>query len=50
MICVMLLQDSCVPGCVFIWTVENNSNQQYFVSLTFTFSSGNGVQGYSQGY
>lgn len=37
-----MLKDSCIPGGVFIWTVENNSNQQYYVSLTFTFSSGNG--------
>lgn len=46
---VVLLQDSCVPGGVFIWSVENNSNQHYSVSLTFTFASGNGVPTYTTG-
>ncbi|VVC26259.1 Hypothetical protein CINCED_3A006003 [Cinara cedri] len=40
-------KDSSIPGGVFIWTVENNSSEQYFVSLTFTFASGNGVSSYN---
>lgn len=44
-----MLKDSCIPGGVFIWTVENNSNQEYYVSLTFTFASGNGFSTYSTG-
>ncbi|KAF0760009.1 non-lysosomal glucosylceramidase, partial [Aphis craccivora] len=40
-------KDSCIPGGVFIWTVENNSNEQYSVSLTFTFASGNGISAYN---
>ncbi|XP_050440390.1 non-lysosomal glucosylceramidase isoform X2 [Adelges cooleyi] len=40
-------KDSCVPGGVFIWTVENNSNSQYNISITFTFASGNGVSSYN---
>lgn len=44
-----MLKDSCIPGGVFIWTVENNSNQEYYVSLTFTFASGNGLSTNSSG-
>lgn len=35
-------KDSCVPGCVFVWDVENSSSQVYKVSLTFTFQNGRG--------
>lgn len=44
-----MLKDSCIPGGVFIWTVENNSNEQYYVSLTFSFASGNGLSTHSTG-
>lgn len=44
-----MLKDSSIPGGVLIWTVENNSNQEYYVSLTFTFASGNGISTYSTG-
>ncbi|XP_050524900.1 non-lysosomal glucosylceramidase isoform X2 [Daktulosphaira vitifoliae] len=40
-------KDSCVPGGVFIWNVENNSIYQYNISITFTFASGNGVSSYN---
>nr|XP_018906932.1 PREDICTED: non-lysosomal glucosylceramidase [Bemisia tabaci] len=35
-------KDSCLPGGVFLWTCENNSDTLKNVTITFTFSSGCG--------
>lgn len=35
-------KDSCLPGCVFVWSVENRSDKNYKISITFTFKNGTG--------
>lgn len=35
-------KDSCFPCAVFIWEVENKSEKNLTVSLTFTFKNGEG--------
>ncbi|XP_046752311.1 non-lysosomal glucosylceramidase [Diprion similis] len=35
-------KDSSLPCAVFVWDVENRSDQDLFVSITFTFRNGNG--------
>lgn len=37
-----MFQDSCFPSAVFVWEVENNSTQNFTISLTFTFKNGDG--------
>lgn len=34
--------DSSLPCAVFIWSIENNSSKDLYVSITFTFQSGTG--------
>lgn len=40
-----MFQDSCIPGAVFIWNVQNNSNEKKTISITFTFQNGIGDEG-----
>lgn len=35
-------KDSCLPSAVFVWTVENVSDEERTVSITFTFKNGTG--------
>ena len=35
-----LKQDSSFPMTAFVWTVENNSEEEYDISITFTFKVG----------
>uniref|UniRef100_A0A1B6DSU6 Non-lysosomal glucosylceramidase n=1 Tax=Clastoptera arizonana TaxID=38151 RepID=A0A1B6DSU6_9HEMI len=35
-------KDSCLPGCAFIWSIENNNEEALNVSITFTFKNGTG--------
>lgn len=34
--------DSSLPCAVFVWSAENKSGKDLYVSITFTFQSGNG--------
>lgn len=38
-----------MPGAVFIWTVENKSEEVKNVSITFTFKNGTGGKKDSKG-
>ncbi|KAK6617312.1 hypothetical protein RUM44_005643 [Polyplax serrata] len=42
-------KDSCVPGSVFIWDIENLSNESKIISITFTFQNGIGEKGDKDG-
>ncbi|VDM40540.1 unnamed protein product [Toxocara canis] len=35
-------KDSCLPVCVFVWSVQNASSKDYRISLAFTFRDGTG--------
>lgn len=38
----MFYQDSCLPGAVFVWDIQNNSKEDLDISITFTFKNGTG--------
>lgn len=38
----MFSQDSCLPGAVFVWDIQNNSKEDLDISITFTFKNGTG--------
>lgn len=38
----LYLQDSTLPGAVFVWTVHNEGTEMLHVSITFTFKNGCG--------
>lgn len=42
-------KDSSVPGGVFVWSVENNSNELLYVSITFTVKNGTGSKNDKKG-
>lgn len=44
-----LFKDSCIPGGVFVWTVENMSSEPKSVSITCTLKNGTGDKADRQG-
>ena len=36
------LQDSSLPAAVFVWSIENTGDDNAYVSIAFTFQSGQG--------
>jgi beta-glucosidase 2, glycosyl-hydrolase family 116 N-term len=39
---VLFFQDSCLPGAVFVWDINNSGKEDLDISITFTFKNGTG--------
>jgi beta-glucosidase 2, glycosyl-hydrolase family 116 N-term len=39
---VLFIQDSCLPGAVFVWDIHNSGKEDLDISITFTFKNGTG--------